>query len=258
MYTSLVICGGGAKTITSLGMLGKMHLEGELKDIKTISCCSAGSYIAVLYLLGVSFIEMLNFIPQETINVDFDRLMKISERKGLFRIKKFTKKFKQFVREKLQKKNPTLLDLHNYTGINLFIAVTDITNNQEIHLNHVSYPDYPLLESVYASSSFPLVFVPVRINSIKYTDGGVISSCPLKPVMSENTIIVDCYNDVESSGLLNYCMGLLRIGQTVRKKSDLENFQGKYILVKSNLGLLDFGDTLKNTKEFFNGWNQFS
>lgn len=256
MYTGLVISGGGAKTIASMGMLGKMDLDGVLKDITSVSCCSAGSYIAVLWLLGVKFIDMLDFLPQEKMDVDIERIIRVKDRKGIFRIKKFTKKFKNFVREKLGQ-SPTLRDLQVYSGKTLYISVTDVTNSLEVHLNHVDNPDFPLLEAVYASSSYPLVFVPVKVGDTKYLDGGIVCSCPIQPLIGQQVYVVDCIGE-SADDIINFFVDLMRIPQKVRKHKDLQLITGKYICVKSTLGLLDFSDPKKNFKEFFHGWNQYT
>lgn len=255
MYKRLVLCGGGTKCITILGYLQQLIVNGQLDGLECISACSAGAYIAVLYLLGMKPVDMLNLLPTENIKLDMKHLLDLTNRKGLYRVKKFAKGFKKIVRDKLGQ-NPTMTDLYNYSGVDLYIYTCDITNSVDVYINHITHPDYPLLDVVYASSSVPLIFVPVTINDTKYIDGGIITSIPLQYCNTVDTIILNSTNPNVQSGLLNYIVKLMNTGQQIRQKADLTTFVGKYVLLNSNLGLLEFnGDVMK---EFLNGWNQYS
>jgi len=197
----------------------------------------------------------LDLLPNENITIDMEHLLQLSVRKGLYRIKKYTKAFKKIVREKLQLSNPTIRDLYIYSGIDLYIYMCDFTNNNEVYINHKTHPDYPLLDVVYASSSIPIVFVPIKINNIKYIDGGIITSIPLAPLNKPDTIILNSRNNKDENTLLNYILKLLNTGQQIRQKADLTTFVGKYICINSNLGLLDFKSDFMT--EFLSGWNQY-
>jgi predicted acylesterase/phospholipase RssA len=254
-FKSLVLCGGGTKCITMLGYLQHLMIDNKLNNLENISACSAGAYIAVLYILGIKPIKMLDLLPNENISIDIQHLLQLSDRKGLYRIKKFAKLFKKMVREKLGMKYPTMKDLYRYSGINLYIYTCNITTNSVEYINHLSHPDYPLLDVVYASSSIPIIFVPIRIGDNKYIDGGIVSSIPLHPVNNNDCIILNCINNKSENGLLDYILKLLNTGQQIRQKEDLTTFVGKYICINSNLGLLDFNTNTMN--EFLHGWNQY-
>jgi len=55
----------------------------------------------------------------------------------------------------------TFRQFHQITDLNLSICATNLTSNQPLYFSHYFTPDFPVLEAVGASMSFPFVFKPV-------------------------------------------------------------------------------------------------
>jgi len=62
---------------------------------------------------------------------------------------------------KLLQERLTFRELYEITRVNLTICVTNSTTAQPIYFSHYFTPDFPVLEAVGASMSFPLAFKPV-------------------------------------------------------------------------------------------------
>jgi len=261
MFKALVFCGGGAKCISTLGMLGKLDVEGFLKNIEAVSACSAGTYIMVLYLLGVKPMDMLDAIPVDIdLAWDIHHLLMTPDRKGVFRIKRFTKKWRDMVVEKAGEKDLTMKRFYEITGKTLYIQVTDVDDKKQLFISHLTHPDVPLFDAVHASSSIPLIFVPVRIEGRKCVDGGLITNLPIEPVKDLFACVLDCrYDDEETrKDLMSYLVRVFKTPAHVKKQEDLANLQGHLVTTHSNFDVLDLHKGHDaNVEEFLYGWRQY-
>lgn len=261
MFESLVFCGGGAKCISTLGMLGKLDAEGYLDKIKNVSACSAGVYIVILYMLGVKPMDILKIVPTNlNLGWDVQHLLMTPERKGIFRIKRFTKEWRNLVEEKAGEKNITMKRFYEITGKTLYISVTDVDNKNHLYISHLTHPDLPLFDATHASSSIPLIFVPVRINGHKCVDGGLVTNLPVEPVKNTFACVLDCKYDDENSrtDILNFLVHVFKVPSHIKKQKDLENLNGQLITTHSTFDVLDSNRGFDaNLEEFLRGWKQF-
>jgi NTE family protein len=161
----LVLSGGGARGIAHIGVLKALN---ELNIHPTvISGTSAGSIIGVLYAMGLSSQEMIDFVGHSSLwkffrfewsagglsNLNYlkERLIQIGIPSNF---------------EDLQKK--------------LYVTATNLTKGKtEI------FHEGPLLDTILASCSIPLVFKPVIINGDKYADGGILNNLPASAIISK-------------------------------------------------------------------------
>jgi predicted acylesterase/phospholipase RssA len=49
-----------------------------------------------------------------------------------------------------------------------------------VDISYETFPDWSVVESVYASSCAPVLFKPFKKNGVWYSDGGILANCPLK------------------------------------------------------------------------------
>lgn len=261
MFKALVFCGGGAKCISTLGMMGKLDVEGYLKDIEAVSACSAGVYIMTLYLLGVKPKDMLDAIPTDiSLEWDFHHLLLTPERKGVFRIKKFTKKWRRMVEEKTGEKDVTMKRFYEITGKTFYIQVTDVDDKKQLFISHHTHPDVLLFDAVHASSSIPIIFVPVRIEGKKCVDGGLITNLPIEPVLDKFACVLDCKFDDEESrtDLMSFLVKVFKTPAHVKKQEDLQLLNGHLITTHSRFDTLDLNRGHDaNFDEFLYGWGQY-
>lgn len=260
MFDALVICGGGAKCISTLGLLGKLDAEGYLHNVKYVSACSAGAYIMALYLLGVKPMKILEAIPLD-VNLEWDveHLLMLSDRKGVFRIKRFTKKFRKMVEEYSGCEDITMKKFYEITGKTFFIEVVDVDDREHLYISHETHPDTLLFDAIHASSSIPPIFTPVKINGKKCVDGGLVTNLPIDPVKHMNSLVLDCkYDGDDGNDLLSYLVNVFKTPAHIKKQMDIKNLKGCLLTTHSNFDTLDIHKGHDaNVDEFLYGWNQY-
>jgi NTE family protein len=161
----LVLSGGGARGIAHIGVLKALN---ELNIHPTIiSGTSAGSIIGVLYAMGLSSKEMIDFVGYSSLWKFFRFEWSAG---GLSNL--------NYLRERLIQIGipPNFEDLQK----KLYVTTTNLTKGKtEI------FHEGPLLDTILASCSIPLVFKPVIINGDRYADGGILNNLPASAIISK-------------------------------------------------------------------------
>lgn len=167
----LVLSGGGAKGIAHAGALQFL----EEKNIKpsVISGTSAGAIIASLYAFGKKPSEILTFFK----SIYFFHWSHFTLKKpGIVNSKSFKEYFdKVFGETKIR-------DL----DIPIIITATDIVKGKL----KIFKPETKLSDAVLASSAFPGIISPYKINNNLYSDGGILNHFPTDLIqgMCDNVI----------------------------------------------------------------------
>lgn len=167
----LVLSGGGAKGIAHAGALQFL----EEKNIKpsVISGTSAGAIIASLYAFGKKPSEILTFFK----SIYFFHWSHFTLKKpGIVDSESFKEYFdKVFGETKIR-------DL----DIPIIITATDIVKGKL----KIFKPETKLSDAVLASSAFPGIISPYKINNNLYSDGGILNHFPTDLIqgMCDNVI----------------------------------------------------------------------
>jgi len=156
----LALSGGGAKGFAHAGVLQALEERGLRPDV--IAGTSAGSIVGALYADGNTPEEIIELFNKASFS-KFASLTKIKD--GIFRIDNFKKALKTKL------KATTFEELK----IPIYVNATDM-----VHGKNVFFNTGPLLDVVIASSSVPILFEPVRIGNIPYSDGGLICNFPVE------------------------------------------------------------------------------
>lgn len=256
MYEAIVLSGGGTKAVTLLGILYEWFKSGKLQSIKTYSVCSAGAFIAVLYLCGINPLQMLKYIPRmDNIIPTFDLIQTLISKAGIKRIQQYTKKVREIIKNYIGFDNCTLLQFHQKTGVTLYIEAVDVSRCQVVYFNHIDHPNIPLMDCVHASAAIPGVFIPIKIHKNSYIDGGYYSSIPLEPVMHLKTIVFTFkQNDQEI-----FLITMIKLHARLVEKEMIKRHKSLTIIeCQSNFGLLDFDKTYEDLlNEFTHGRHQY-
>jgi NTE family protein len=161
----LVLSGGGARGIAHIGVLKALD---ELNIHPTvISGTSAGSIIGVLYAMGLSSQDMIDFVGHSSLWKFFRFEWSAGGFSNL-----------NYLKERLIKIGipPNFEDLQK----KLYVTATNLTKGKtEI------FHEGPLLDIILASCSIPLVFKPVIINGDRYADGGILNNLPASAIISK-------------------------------------------------------------------------
>jgi NTE family protein len=159
---ALVLGGGGAKGLAHVGVLEE--LEAAHIPIDLIVGCSAGSIVGALYADDPSTENLKSTLLDLNPNIliDFDIW---HARYGLCQ----GRSLRRFLRANLD------AECFDELKIPFFIVATDLYSAELITIG-----GGPIIPAVEASSSIPLVFVPVALHGRVFVDGGVIDPVPVQ------------------------------------------------------------------------------
>ena len=224
MKTGLVLSGGGARAIAHLGVLKALE-ESNIK-ISVISGTSAGAIIGALYSHGYS----PDFILKEIISTSFFKILKPSlTLQGMLNMDKvgqFLKKY--FPENSFSALNIPLI----ISATNLRKGVTDYFDSGE------------LITPLLCSSCVPVVFNPVKFESMLYIDGGVLDNLPLLPLKKKVEFIIGSHcNPIDD----DYHRGSIK---TLIERTMLMAINGNVKPVKEECNLLIEPQRLKKIGGF--------
>ena len=212
MCNGIVFSGGGVKAIAYIGVI--KALEEENIYFEKIAGTSAGSIIASMYACGFTSIEMKEVvlkninkikyfdissfftIAQNVLSFNIDKILGLNNGKKLYNIL-----YDTFIQKGIYNISQVPKDLIipsvNITNDKLYIFYSkDIKNFSRkniIYKNNIS-----LSKCILASSSFPGVFGPTKIEDEFFVDGGVIENIPWKELknIGVNKIFNLCFEEI--------------------------------------------------------------
>lgn len=170
---ALVLSGGGVKGFAHIGLLKALEEEGIFPNV--VSGTSFGAIVGAYYCASYSADEMFAILK----NAKFiDPLSVTTKKGGIINIEKLTefyaKDFPSNTFESLERKLYVTSSIMN-------------TNKSMIH------SEGELIKTVLASSSFPGVYAPVKINNDLHMDGGITCNFPTEPVEKLNMPKIGSY-----------------------------------------------------------------
>ncbi len=166
----VVLSGGGARGAAHLGVLAALN---DLNiNISAISGVSAGSIIGALYAAGHSPASILD----------------VFKKKSLFGITDIAfMKGGLFSMTGLRNTLKSLIPVDDFSALKIpfYVTATDVAMGCS-----VSYSEGPLIDTVIASSSVPVVFEPVAYGGRQLLDGGILNNLPVEPLMGKYDVII--------------------------------------------------------------------
>jgi NTE family protein len=170
----LVLSGGGSKGIAHAGILQYLE-EIEIKP-SIISGTSAGAIIAALYAYGKTPNEILTFFK----SIYFFHWSHFTLKKpGIVDSESYKEYFDKIFGE------TKIGDLN----IPIIITATDIVKGKL----KIFKPSTKLSDAVLASSAFPGVISPYKINNVLYSDGGILNHFPTDLIQGRCDNIIGIY-----------------------------------------------------------------
>lgn len=154
----LALSGGGARGVAHAGAIKALLEAGIKPDI--VAGVSAGAIVAAMYAAGISPDDMRDMFAHSKFG-DFCALSLSAG--GIFRMDKF----RDFLRSKIPYRRIEDLPMPVVITATNFDAGT-----------RMAFTSGPLADCVCASCSIPIVFKPVKIDGVRYVDGGVLANMP--------------------------------------------------------------------------------
>ncbi len=158
MRTGLVLSGGGVRGIAHIGVIKALEEQGI--DITHIAGTSAGAIVGALYAAGIKWNDILTFFKSIQL---FSITNYASGKPGFVDPEKFYDRFLDYL------PNDDFKDL----GKSLHITATNVLDGS-LKVFH----EGPLIRPILASSAFPGIFAPVKIDEAYYVDGGLLNNFP--------------------------------------------------------------------------------
>lgn len=239
MYDILVIGGGGAKGIASLGALH--HAKPDIEKCNIYCGCSIGSIILSLLSIGFSPIEIFSAINHYNFSPDLN-FAEFFTKFGMIDISSVTK-FVGDLFETKASREITFRDLKDFYNKELFIVATKYSTKEPEYFSVHTHPDMKILEAVNMSCNIPLIFSQYVYNEEVYLDGGLCDNLPIQivkthyPNLSILCIMMNFSStpDVNSSitaKFLNYVTNVMAIPVITNSMKSIKLLGEKDRLVK--------------------------
>jgi len=203
----LAMSGGGFRAAAfHLGVMRELEINGLLDKIDLLTCVSGGSIAGAALALNWSSANKLDLLDTylRTRSIAVSSFIAGSLDPFESRLDKLAGSYDKdlFLKKKLSAlgNGPRIyLNATNLSTGNLFFFVAGGGKDCEMgehELGVIAAPDFPICQAVAASSAFPPVFPPLRLNSSTYspasdveyvtlTDGGVYDNMAVNPLLRD-------------------------------------------------------------------------
>lgn len=256
--------GGGVHGWAELAVVEE--LEKQKIEIDAVTGTSMGSFIAAAVASGISSQEMGRIIKET------DQLVKKSKlfnRRALLNLLSFRQPIGLVLMEKIVKVIRPINEVYGDLMLSdvpkpLAIPAVDLhTGKLIIFSNRPEYfqtvfegaafyeDDIPLLDACLASSAYPVVLSPIRIDQYEFIDGGVLMNAPAALISKEKidyVLSVDVHSADELDDINEWgdvalrTIAIIRQHQPEATQADIEQL---YQLELDLPGSFDFGDSHK-------------
>lgn len=199
----IVLSGGGIVLFPFYGYLRNSAKKGmwEIQNIKSLYGTSAGSLLGTIILLNMDWNILDNYIinrPWKNLfQVQIEEFFSLLEKKGLKNIEFMKSIFSPMFESKNIPIDITMKQFYDLNQVDFHIFTTEVYNFNSIDINHKNYPDWKLIDAVYASCSIPIIFSPLCIENKYYSDGGFLNNFPVnicieqQECKTENMLMLD-------------------------------------------------------------------
>jgi len=181
----LVFSGGSYKVLYMLGIIN--HLKNnnyyDINEIKSIRATSAGSILGLILCLKLDMDIVENFAInkpwEKTLEITTDKILNALYKKGFLNVDFMRDVFANHFKHKNLKLDLTLKELNEYSNIDYYIYVFNITTFKKEIFNYKTHPNLKVIDAIYMSCSLPFVFEPMKYNENYYLDGGIEIEYPI-------------------------------------------------------------------------------
>lgn len=262
MIDTLCISGGGIKGICVLGCIKNLIKNNiiSLNNIKNYYCCSIGSILSFLFIVGLStknicYIWKKLNLERYKLKFDFDKFIK---NKGINNATNIMIILQTVLYKKTNKYDITFMELYKLYDIKLNIVVTNITLLKEELLSYDTTPNMSVMIAIRMSISLPIIFSPVLYKNNYYIDGGVINNFPIKYITTKNYIgiITQFYPVNNNLNIINIILRCFSIFQKISNEKNIKNYNNIILLYYKGTKITEHSISNKNFDKLYRlGYN---
>lgn len=184
---TLILSGGGAKSVACIGSLNILHENGILDNINRYAGTSAGAILCVFLNIGFTpnEIEKAMFTQNSSMVSDSFYTIPINLifSYGLFTGNKIINYIKSLLKKKGFDENITFNQLYIKTNKILVLTGTSLSIRDTFYFNNFTSPDMKVIDALRISISIPFYFTCVNYtieNKVHtFVDGGILQNFPM-------------------------------------------------------------------------------
>lgn len=262
MKQIIVLSGGFMSGYATLGALHHLFTQIPLTQFHIRAGTSIGAII--LFLLTI------NYTIEEIINIEMIKIDILSNINNLFFSNSLISShqpkqiFQTLLKNKNFPPNITLLQLYEITNIQLIFTTTCLNTNSPTYLSHLTFPNLPVYKACLMTSSFPIIFSPIKYKNKYYIDGGCTNNFPinlfkkyLPQTIGINLIDQISINFTPTLSLPEYTFYLLQLFYHNTKKRICEQYKNSTLLITVKNNFLKFDSNEEKKKQLFEmGYSQ--
>jgi predicted acylesterase/phospholipase RssA len=179
-YDTLVLAGGSAKSIVTLGALQYVYDNYLHRNLKYYIGTSSGAMICYLLIIGYTPIEIIVYVCTQQLleKMQNFNVFSLVQGRGACSF--------NVIQEQVEKMTilkigylPTLKDLKINFDKELVCTTYDLTESKNVFLNYKDYPNLPCITALRMTSNLPLIFENYKYGNSFYIDGGVSDNFPI-------------------------------------------------------------------------------
>ena len=239
MYKNLVISSGGLYLLSAIGTITRLFKLKILdnKKIENIYGTSAGGVVGLLLCLKIDWDLFEKYVTDRPLPKEFqlsmNNILEYMESKGFIGREVYDVMLKSIFKMKGLKYEITFKELYEYSNIKLNVFALNFNTFKNEKFNYELTPDFPVIDAVYMSATFPFVFKPIYYKNSYYIDGGIENDYPvdecLKECKNKETLgihikyPIDYVNELEldiSNNAMDYCIKMIRKLIELNKKTN--------------------------------------
>lgn len=187
MINTLILSGGGAKSVACIGSLNVLQENGILDNINRYAGTSAGAILCVLLNMGFTpnEIEQAIFTQNSSMITDafYSVPINLIFNYGLFTAHKMMNYIKNLFVQKGFDANITFNQLYIKTNKILVLTGTSLSIRDTFYFNNFTSPDMKIIDALRISISIPFFFTCVNYtieNKVHtFVDGGILQNFPM-------------------------------------------------------------------------------
>lgn len=260
MYEYLVLSAGGVKAISYMGSFKALERLKIAPKIKGIIGCSAGSLLALLFVIGYKPEEMLEIITNINLgNYTDDGLESLIKNLGSDNGIKLMNLIYAVCKQKYDLKEITFAQLYESFPIELVMVGSNITESKSIYFSYKTTPNVLVLDALRISISVPFKFTPIRYDNKICVDGAVYDPYPIEYFSDQNTLgfVLNKLEDLEPiDNLLQYTLAILISIEHKELKRSFQKHKSNTVQIICNDNPINFSMDKERKKELYDlGYN---